>query len=78
MSLQWEETEKQLLTAFKQEQKQKEIFTQPTSVYTAGNHSFDKEAVALQPTNKLWLNRLMEDLYVEECYQILSDYIQNK
>jgi carboxyl-terminal processing protease len=78
VSLKWEETEKTLISEFNLEQKQKKIFTQQTTIYTASNHSFDKETVASQPMNKIWLDRLMQDLYVEECYQILNDFIQNK
>ncbi len=78
VSLKWEEREKKLISQFNQEQKQKNILTQNTTAFTVNNHSFAKEAAASPSMNALWLERLMQDAYVEECFQILSDFIQNK
>ena len=48
----------------------------PTPVFKAVQHSFDKKVSEFsKETDQRWLERLTTDPYVEECFFIISDFI---
>ena len=77
ISLKWDDAEK-TIKAFAGVDKEK-VFMQPTSVYKVRNNTADQKFNAAFNTteiNSFWLKRLSADMYVEEAFQILSDFIQ--
>jgi carboxyl-terminal processing protease len=79
VSLKWDEMEKQLKKEFSEGlQKAKEGEVSVT-VYKADNHKYDKNRLGnddfFSLINKQWLERLQNDIYVEEGFRILLDYI---
>ncbi len=52
---------------------------QPTSIYAVENSVLDKEKFKsdtyLRENNTKWLQRIVTDIYVQECFNILTDYI---
>ena len=76
-SLKWDDAEK-AIKAFAAVDREK-VFTQPTSIYKVRNNTADQKFNAAFNTtdiNSFWLKRLSADMYVEEAFQILSDFIQ--
>ena len=49
------------------------------TAYKADNHSYDKNRLGndelFSLINKHWVKRLENDIYLEEAYRILTDYI---
>ena len=66
---------KQALASGEQQQMQ-QIMKHPTPVFKAVQHSFDKKVSEFsKETDQRWLERLTTDPYVEECFFIISDFI---
>ena len=77
ISLRWEDAEK-AIKAFAAADREK-IFMQPSSFYRVRNNTADQKlttAIYTPELNNFWLKRLGADMYVEEAFQILSDFIQ--
>jgi carboxyl-terminal processing protease len=76
-SLKWDDAEK-TVKAYAAGDREK-IFSQPTLLYKVRNNTADQKFNAVFNTsdiNGFWLKRLSADMYVEEAFQILSDFIQ--
>ena len=76
ISLKWDDAEKEIKT-FASGNSEK-FFSQPSTVYRVRNNTADKAISALGDNeyNTFWLKRLSADMYVEEAFQILTDFIQ--
>jgi len=76
ISLKWEDAEKELksIAAGNNEK----FFSQPSTIYRVRNNTADKaiSAIGDNEYNTFWLKRLSADMYVEEAFQILTDFIQ--
>ena len=60
----------------KELQQQERLIKQPSTAYRAGNHSFERLISDIsKETNQRWLDRIVSDPYIEECYFIISDLI---
>lgn len=79
VSLKWDETEKLLKKEFAEGFPQVSSVDANVTAYKAGNHSYDKSRLSSDELfsliNKHWIKRLENDIYVEEAYRILTDYI---
>ena len=79
ISLKWDEMEKQLKKDFAEGFLQTKKGDINVTAYKPGNHSFDKQRVGTDElfslTNNHWIKRLESDIYIEEAYRILVDYI---
>lgn len=73
-SLKWEDAEKELAAVPTDVEK---ILSQPTALYRVRNNSADLQFASSfeQEVNAFWLKRLSSELYIEEAFQILSDFI---
>lgn len=76
ISLKWDDAEKEVkaLTYADREK----IFTQPSVLYKVRNNGTDQKLAAAfinTSINDFWLKRLSADMYIEEAFQILSDFI---
>ena len=80
-SMKWDDREKEIKEAYANK-KNDGIGFPVTKLYTAENNSNDKTLLAKDiiytEVNQHWLHKLSKDIYVEECYQILSDLIKLK
>jgi len=80
-SLSWDDREKKIKTVHAIKNDIKNGFA-PTSFYTPDNNSNDKfllsKHIIPEELNKHWLQKLSKDIYIEECYLILSDFIKFK
>ena len=79
VSLKWDEVEKELKKEFAEGFPQVNAVDAKVTAYKAGNHSYDKNRLSSDELfsliNKHWIKRLENDIYVEEAYRILADYI---
>ena len=52
-----------------------------SSLYEVQNHAFDKKVLTTnavrQESNDTFIQQVEEDMYVEECYQIMQDWLKN-
>ena len=78
LSLKWEDVEKEVKTIGSSNTEN--FFRQPTTVFSVRNNTADQKYSSVQPNefNAFWLKRLAADMYVEEAFQILTDFIQSK
>ncbi|HUC83225.1 MAG TPA: carboxy terminal-processing peptidase, partial [Flavisolibacter sp.] len=78
MSLKWEEAEKEIKAIAPGIDEK--FFQQPTTVYRVRNNTADLgfAFTTSNEFNSFWLKRLSGDMYVEEAFQILNDFIQLK
>ena len=80
-SMKWDDREKEIIEAYANK-KNDGIGFPVTKLYTAENNNNDKTLLARDiiytEVNQHWLHKLSKDIYVEECYQILSDLIKLK
>ncbi len=79
VSLKWDEVEMQLKKEFADGFPHVNAAETKVTAYKAGNHSYDKNRLSSDELfsliNKHWIKRLEMDIYVEEAYRILADYI---
>ena len=79
VSLKWDEMEKQLKKEIAEGFPQMNVVDAKVTTYKAVNHSYDKNRLSSDELfsliNKHWIKRLENDIYVEEAYRILADYI---
>lgn len=78
ISLKWEDAEKEIKTI--SSGSNEKVFTQPSVVYRVRNNTADQKFTSpvANEFNTFWLKRLSADMYVEEGFQILTDFIQLK
>ena len=78
ISLKWTDYVKSMQVAPDTKAELKKI-EQPTSIYIVENSLLDKEKIKadtyLRENNNKWLQRIGADIYVQECFNILTDYI---
>ena len=78
ISLKWSDYAKSMLAAPDTRAELKKM-EQPTSTYIVENSLLDKEKIKsdayLRDNNGKWLQRIGTDIYVQECFNILTDYI---
>ena len=78
VSLKWEDAEKEI-KAYPIADGEN-IFTQPSLLYRVRNNTADQKFNTITTVdddiNAFWLKRLPADMYVEEAFQILSDFTQ--
>jgi carboxyl-terminal processing protease len=81
LSLKWDDMEKMLKTAQAGQKGSKEGAA-PAASYTVTNNRADQAFLAAneeaRAVNKLWVERLAKDIYIEEACLILKDYIKLK
>ena len=79
VSLKWDEVEKELKTEMRNGFPQVKAGEVLVTAYKADNHSYDKNRLGndelFSLINKHWVKRLENDIYLEEAYRILTDYI---
>jgi len=77
----WDETEAKIREAHVQHTHLKSAFSN-TKWYTPANHASDKSLLSKHiipiEMNSRWLEKLAKDVYIEECYHILTDLINHK
>lgn len=76
VSLKWDDAEKELAAVPAGAEK---FLSRPTDVYRVRNNGADLQAASFwqQEVNASWLRRLGSELYIEEAFQILSDFISS-
>jgi carboxyl-terminal processing protease len=77
VSLKWEDAEREIKTVASGTSEN--LFAEPTNVYRVRNNTADQKftsSALANEFNAFWLKRLSADMYVEEAFQILSDFIQ--
>ncbi len=81
ISMKWEDAEKRIKTEYQNLNSTNTTFS-PTKLYSVFNNSNDQNLLAKkiipEEINQHWLNKLAKDIYIEESYQILSDFIKIK
>src|SRR6185503_19716744 len=79
VSLKWDEVEKELKKEIAEGLQQAKPGTTIVTAYKADNHGYDKSRLGndelFSLINKHWIKRLENDIYIEEAYRILNDYI---
>jgi len=79
VSLKWDEVEKELKKEIAEGFQQAKPGTTIVTAYKADNHGYDKSRLGndelFSLINKHWIKRLENDIYIEEAYRILNDYI---
>jgi carboxyl-terminal processing protease len=79
VSLKWDDAEKDLRTEIANGFQQLNGLNTTVTAYKADNHSYDKNRLGSDELfsliNKHWIKRLENDIYIEEAYRILTDFI---
>lgn len=79
VSLKWDEVEKELKKEIPDGFQLTKTGDVTVTAYKADNHSYDKSRLGndelFSLINKHWVKRLENDIYIEEAYKILIDYI---
>jgi len=79
ISLKWDETEKQIRKEIAEGFQVVSDEGMSVIAYKADNHSFDKSRLGndelFSLINDYWIKRLGKDIYIEEAFRILVDYI---
>jgi carboxyl-terminal processing protease len=79
VSLKWDEVEKELKTDIAGGLQQTKTGDIIVTSYKAENHGYDRSRLGndelFSLINKHWIKRLENDIYIEEAYRILNDYI---
>jgi carboxyl-terminal processing protease len=79
VSLKWDDVEKELKTEMTNGLQQMKDGELVVTAYKADNHGYDKSRLGndelFSLINKHWVKRLETDIYIEEAYRILIDYI---
>lgn len=79
VSLKWDEVEKELKTEITNGFQQIKAGEAIVTAYKAENHGYDKNRLVndelFSLINKHWVKRLENDIYIEEAYRILTDFI---
>ena len=79
VSLKWDEVEKELIKEITNGFPQMKSGEAIVTAYKADNHGYDKNRLGndelFSLINKHWVKRLENDIYIEEAYRILADFI---
>jgi carboxyl-terminal processing protease len=79
VSLKWDDVEKELKKGLAKDVQQAKPGDVIVTAYKADNHSYDKSRLGndelFSLINKQWIKRLENDIYIEEAYRVLIDYI---
>lgn len=79
VSLKWDDVEKELKTELVNGFPQIKSGDMTVTAYKADNHGYDRLRLGndelFSLINKQWIKRLENDIYIEEAYRILIDYI---
>ena len=80
LPLKWELVEKELRNNAKENIDFEKTFQKPSDLYRPFNNSSDEKFFHLNPiaqeVNQQWLQRIARDLYIEETFRVLTDFIQ--